>query len=97
MHDSGDQFKLLFVISEDQHLMMTEARQSVHELSGIVHLYIVIGAAVYLLIFRTHHFSRFHSHGIPLRIESAKRHLIFFIFRKVHLQLSAEALSGKRP
>ena len=58
----------LCVITEDQHLMMSESCKIVHEFSCIVHLDVVERTAVCICIFRTDNLAFLDAHGIACRI-----------------------------
>ena len=85
------------IITKNQNLMMSKASQIVHKLPCIIHLDIVIRAAIGLGIFRTDYFSFLNAHGITCRIETTKCNIIVFVLCKINLKLTAEALSGKCP
>jgi len=72
--------------------MMSKASQIVHKLPCIIHLDIVIRAAIGLGIFRTDYFSFLNAHGITCRIETTKCNIIVFVLCKINLKLTAEAL-----
>ena len=68
-----------------------------HIPSRVVHLDIIVGAAVNLVILGAEHLSHLYADRIPCRVEPRQRHMILLIFRKVYLQLAAETLPGKCP
>ena len=75
--------------------MMSKACQIVHIFSCIIHLDVVVRAAIGIRIFGTDNFTFLNADGIACRVETTKCYIIIIVLGEVNLQFSTESLTCK--
>ena len=77
--------------------MMTKACQVVHIFSCVIHLDVVVRAAVCICIFGTDNFTFLDADGIACRVETAKCYIVIIVLCEVNLQFSTKSLTSECP
>ena len=76
---------------------MTKACQVVHIFSCVIHLDVVVRAAVCICIFGTDNFTFLDADGIACRVETAKCYIVIIVLCEVNLQFSTKSLTSECP